>query len=215
MDVFRVLCNLASQRIATPFLFMWPPSGPEICRRAVTENLSPTLIAGLKPAVAGNRYQIMDAQVPGFNVRGTDKGYKTYILRCRFPGGASPSRREIGNCADLTLADARDKAREWRSIVARGLDPAVEEERTRQEALRKLATTFSVVVDDFIHQKLAHERKGKDAEREIRRDLMPDWKDRSITSIRDVDVVAVIKRKIPDGKVGARNLLALIKRFFE
>ena len=43
---------------------------------------------------------------------------------------------------------------------------------------------------------------------------MPRWKDKPITAITDIDVLAVIKAKIPDGKVGSRNLLALVKRFF-
>ncbi|MDE2465948.1 MAG: integrase family protein, partial [Alphaproteobacteria bacterium] len=147
-------------------------------------------------------------------VRVTDTGNKTFILRTRYPGSANPTRREIGSCADLKLADAREKARQWRTMVAQGLDPAVEEEKARQEALRRRAITFSAVVDDFIAQKLATERKGKDVEREIRRDLLPKWKDRPIVSITDMDVIAVIKKKVPDGKTGSRNLLALIRRFF-
>jgi hypothetical protein len=41
------------------------------------------------------------------------------------------------------------------------------------------------------------------------------WKDRPIASITDLDVITVIKAKVPDGKVGSRNLLALIKRLFK
>jgi integrase len=178
------------------------------------KNLTPTLVAGLKAAPAGQRYQVMDAQVPGFGVRVTDRGHKTYILRVRFPGSSNPSRREIAPCADLGLSDARDKARKWRGLVRQGLDPAAEEEKALQEALKRQETTFEAVAEDFVRQKLPSERKGKDAEREIRRDLMPVWQKRAISSLSDVDVIAVIKRKAPDGKVGARNLLALIKRFF-
>ncbi len=178
------------------------------------KNLTPTLISGLKPAAEGKRYQIMDAQVPGFGIRVTDTGNRTFILRTRYPGSVSPSRREIGQCADLTLTHARDKARKWRSLVKQGIDPAAEEERERQVALRKQATTFGSVVEDFIREKLPAERKGRDAEREIRRDLMTKWREKPIVSISDIDVITVIKAKMQDGKVGARNLLALIKRFF-
>jgi hypothetical protein len=193
---------------------MWPPSGPEMPKTDHRKNLTPTLITGLKPAPDGERYQVMDAQVPGFGVRVTDKGHKSFILRTRFPGSSNPTRREIAGCSDMSLTDAREKARKWRSLVAQGLDPAVEEERARQEALRRQAITFSAVAEDFIRQKLPGERKGEDVEREIRRDLMPKWKDEAVTSLTDVDVIAIIRKKIPDGKVGARNLLALIKRFF-
>jgi hypothetical protein len=74
--------------------------------------------------------------------------------------------------------------------------------------------TFEAVVIDFIREKLPSERKRKDAEREIRRDLLPKWASKAITEISDRDVSALIKTEGRDGKVGARNLLALIKRFF-
>lgn len=95
-----------------------------------------------------------------------------------------------------------------------GIDPLAVEAAELAAAAKKQATTFEAVAEDFIREKLPGERKGKDVEREIRRDLMPRWKDIPIASITDLDVLAVIKAKIPDGKVGSRNLLALVKRFF-
>jgi hypothetical protein len=177
------------------------------------KNLTPTLITGLKPAPEGERYQVMDAQVPGFGVRVTDKGHRTFILRIRYPGSSTPTRREIGNCADVKLTDAREKARRWRAMVAQGIDPALEEERERQEALRKLATTFGVVVEDFLREKVSTERKAKEIEADIRRDLLPKLKDRPIAAITDIDVLTIIKAKAKRGPV-TRNLLALLKRFF-
>lgn len=106
------------------------------------KNLTPTLIKGLKPASEGDRYQVMDAVVPSFGVRVTDRGTKTFIMKTRFPGYANPARREIGSCSTMTLADARQKARKWRELIDQGLDPAVEEERARQEATRQRAITL-------------------------------------------------------------------------
>jgi integrase len=214
IDFLRRLLSVAFHRGTKLCRFMWPPSGPEMPKTDHRKNLTPTLITGLKPAPEGQRYQVMDAQVPGLGVRVTDRGHKTFILRTRYPGRPNPTRREIGNCADISLTDAREKARKWRAMVVQGLDPAIEEERERQEALRKLATTFNVVAEDFIREKLPGERKGKEIERDIRRDLLPRWKDKPIAAITDLDVLAVIKAKMPNGKVGARNLLALIRRLF-
>jgi hypothetical protein len=94
-------------------------------------------------------------------------------------------------------------------LVKQGIDPTLEEEKSRLEAIRNQTTTFAAVVGDFIREKLPAERKAKDVEREIRRDLMPKWKDKPIASITALDILAVVKGKMPDGKVGARNLLAL------
>jgi integrase len=190
------------------------PEAFEVPKTDHRKNLTPTLIAGLKPAPEGQRYQVMDAQVPGFGIRVTDTGHKAFILRTRYPGNANPARREIGNCADMSLTDARDRARKWRSMVKEGIDPAIEEERARQETLRKLAITFAAVAEDFIREKLPGERKRKEIEGDIRRDLLPRWADKPIASITDLDVLTVVKAKLRTGQVGARNLLALIKRFF-
>lgn len=176
--------------------------------------LTPTMIEKLRPAKPDQRYQAMDTQVPGFGVRVTDAGTKTFILRTRYPGSDSPGRREIGRVGVVSLVDAREKAAKWRSLVEKGIDPARQEEADRAEQLRKQKITFKAVVDDFIRDKLPEERKGEDVKREIRRDLLPVWEKRPITEISDLDVIAVISGKAPDGKTGARNLLALIKRFF-
>lgn len=176
--------------------------------------LTPTKISGLKPAKKGRRYQVMDAMVPGFGVRVTETGSRTFILRTRYPGSESPSRREIGKCDDLSLADARETARKWRDLVKRGIDPAHQAARERATELQKRRTTFAAIVEDFIRDKLPAERKGKDAEREIRKDLLPEWDSLAITEITDQHVTTLIKAKGRHAKVGARNLLALIKRFF-
>ncbi|MGX1354528.1 integrase [Bradyrhizobium elkanii] len=186
--------------------------------------LTPTKVTGLKPAAKGERYQVMDAVVAGFGVRVTENS-KTYILRLRYPGGgASASRREIGKCSHLDLADAREKARRWRALVEKGIDPADQERRDREAEILQRKTTFGAVVQDFIDDKLSTERKGAESEREIRRDLLPAWEALPITEITDLQISALIKAKGrkknvakskgSGGKVGARNLLALIKRFF-
>jgi hypothetical protein len=176
--------------------------------------LTPTKVSGLKPAISGQRYQVMDAMVPGFGVRVTDSGNRTFILRTRYPGNDSPSRREIGNCDDITLSDAREKARRWRELVRQGIDPTDQAARDRTAEIRKRQMTFGAVAEDFIQAKLPGERKGKDVEREIRRDLMPKWDSMPISDVTAQHVSSLIKAKGHDGKVGARNLLALIKRFF-
>lgn len=49
----------------------------------------------------------MDRLVPGFGVRVTDKGVKTYIFQARFPGSAkNPARREIAKVDAITLEAA-------------------------------------------------------------------------------------------------------------
>jgi hypothetical protein len=99
-------------------------------------------------------------------------------------------------------------------MVKRGEDPAAAEEKHRQAAIRKLKTTFLAVAEDFFAEKLSGERKGKEVERDIRRDLIPAWGARPIADITDLDVLAVVKTKKRTAPAQARNLLGTIKRLF-
>ena len=65
------------------------------------------------------------------------QGAATFVLYARFAPGAAPARRTIGIYGGdaMRLEDARRIAGEWRSQIARGIDPAViEAERRAAEA---------------------------------------------------------------------------------
>lgn len=168
-------------------------------------------------------YDEPDAIVPGLAVRVSPKGRKTFVLVARYGGAKNPTRRSLGTYGAMSLDQARTKARLWLEAIHKGQDPKLQEDRDRIDNIKREKVTFAAVVQDFERDKLSKERKGADAKREIDLDLMPAWKAKPITEITDLDVIAVINRKkrkvTVDGKtrggvVGARNLLALIKRFF-
>ena len=82
--------------------------------------------------------------VPGFGIRITDTedadparrgkaGKITFVLYARFTRGAAPTRRTIGTYGAITLEDARRTAGEWRSLIAKGIDPAVVEAEAREK----------------------------------------------------------------------------------
>jgi hypothetical protein len=187
-------------------------------------NLTDRALKSAKAAPDGTTYDIRDGVVPGLFARVSPKGRKTFVLISRFNGAKQPTRRALGVYGAITLDAARIKARKWIETVQRGEDPARQEERERLERVRQQKITFAAVVADFIKIKLADERKGEDAEREINRDLIPHWAALPVTEISDEHIIKIITEKaaksrdsagrIVGGKVGARNLLALIKRFF-
>jgi integrase len=170
-----------------------------------------------------------DLGFPAFGVRVGSTGRKSFILAVRFPKKA-PSRHALGKYPALTLEGAHAKARRWIALIELGKNPVEEEARLRAVEQRKAENTFESVVKDFITDKLAGERKGTDIAREINLDLMPAWRNKPIAEISTDDIVAVINRKkrkvkgkssgakshdrMLGGKAGARNLLALVKRFF-
>lgn len=168
-------------------------------------------------------YDLPDGLVPGMAVRVSPKGRKTFVLVTRYGGAKNPTRRALGVYGAMTLEQARQKARYWIQALQNGTDPAVQEQRDRAAQIQLERLTFEHVAADFTRDKLSKERKGDDAAREIALDLMSEWRLKPIADITDLDIIAIINRKkrkiVVGGKTrggitGARNLLALIKRFF-
>jgi Arm DNA-binding domain len=65
----------------------------------------------------GERYDVMDTDVPGFGVRVTERGRRTFILIARYPGSTNPTRRSVGEYPALSLEKARTRARHWRDLI--------------------------------------------------------------------------------------------------
>jgi integrase len=141
--------------------------------------LTDRTLKALEPAPAGKRFEIMDAVVPGFGVRVTDKADAkgkasqiTFILVARFPGYDNPARRAIGEYGKLSLEQARDKAREWHELIRKGIDPKHKEEKEREVEQERRDNTFGYVAEEFIKRHLNGTRRAKVSEREIRTELL-------------------------------------------
>jgi integrase len=145
----------------------------------------------------------------------SETGRRTFVLTARFPGSPNPTRRALGVYGELTLEQARTKGRHWHELIRRGTDPAIHEERQRAAELRQRANSFAAVAEDFIKDKLPGERKGREAERDIRREFMPVWGKRPIAEIAPHDVRAIVKAAKDRGApYQAHNLLVLARRLF-
>jgi hypothetical protein len=65
---------------------------------------SPGRIEALKAAPPGERYTLYDALIPGFGVRVTDKGAKSFIVYRRIAGDQRPRRLSLGAYRPLRSA---------------------------------------------------------------------------------------------------------------
>jgi integrase len=170
--------------------------------------LTDPFIRNLKPAPAGQRYAISDALVPGLRVRVTATGSKTYILWRRVaPTHKSASALALGAVGQLTLAQARDKARAWLAMIAQGQDP--------RAARQAHADTFAVIFEDYLRRHVRGLRKAKDHEREMRKELLPRWATKPVAAITRRDVISMVDEIKDRGAVyQAHNMLAHAKTFF-
>jgi integrase len=187
-----------------------------------TKVLTDRAIAALKPAPSGDRYNTPDGIVPGLAVRVTDKGSKSFVLVARYPGSENPTRRALAGVGEITLAAAREKAREWLLLIKQGIDPTErEEEQRRAEESSRLAAdhaqraSFSFVVEIFLKEHVSKLRTAPAVTRRLRNEVLPVWGDRSIHSITRDDVEDLIRgikdRPAPEH---ARSVLDDVRMLF-
>jgi integrase len=152
--------------------------------------------------------------VPGFGVRVTDKGKRTYVLVARFPGSKHPTRRAIASVEALSLEKARAKARDWLELISKGIDPSEQERQRSEQEEKKRKLNFGTVIEDYLTH-IKGQRRAKAAEREIRTEILPAWRTKPITEINRDDVVKLVKaiaaRPAP---YHAHNIFGHIRTFF-
>jgi len=123
-----------------------------------TRELSATEVRRLTYSVSkttGKEYPALHSVggVAGLLLQVTPTGAKSWIYRTRI--GTKRRSIGLGGFPDVTLAQARDKARETRDKIADGIDPVEERQTKRRDLLAaKLSTmTFADAMADYIKMK--------------------------------------------------------------
>src|SRR5208283_952521 len=117
-----------------------------------------------------------------------------------------------------SLAQAREKAREWNALVKQGIDPVLQEKRQRQATIeaekRRQASTFGAAFEEYLRRKASLLKSGADIEREMRREFQS-WMDLPLADITPAKVKAAIQTVIDRGaKTNARFLFGVTRAFF-
>ena len=176
--------------------------------------LTPKFIASIK-ATPGQRAEHWDAIVPSFGVRVTERGTKTFIVYRRWPGSRAPARRSVGDAKHLSLAEARDRAREMIDLAERDIDPAERQRQVKIAEQRRRQATFKAVVEAWLaSDEVKKTRTANSVARETRDAFVTIWGDWSLTDVTAADVAAAIRAKATTAPGQARNLLGHLKRFF-
>ena len=91
---------------------------------------------------------------PGFGIRLTAKGARSFIFNYRVKGSGRERRYTIGSFGDWTTAGARDKAKQLRRMVDDGGDPVGDVEAERE------APTVGILIERFEVEHLPKRRPG-------------------------------------------------------
>ncbi|MBU22432.1 MAG: hypothetical protein CL476_04940 [Acidobacteria bacterium] len=127
-----------------------------------SENLTARLVEGLKPGKS--RLEYFDRRVPGLALRVSMAGGKSWVLLYRHHRRLR--RWTIGRYPTLSLADARERAREGLRDAQHGQDPA----EAKQNAYD--ADTFQELADRYIAEYAEpRKRTWKDDRRLLRTEV--------------------------------------------
>lgn len=171
------------------------------------KRLTIRFIDSVKPPKAG-RVEYWDAGTPGFGLRVSDSGRKTWVLMYRHRRRLR--RLTLGTYPALSLAGARDKAKAALRQVADGTDPAEAKKVDRH------ADTFSDLAEQYI-DRYAKDRKRswKEDRRALDRDLLPRFGNRKASDIKRREVIDCLEAiKARGAPVLANRTLEIIRRIY-
>ena len=170
-------------------------------RKRITEKT----LEALRPAPAGKRTMILDELSP-LAIRSTSTGHHSDVVYRRFRG--VPSQRLIARVGTIGLAEARRLASDMAQAAERGEDPLAEARASR-------ASTFGKAMERYIEKRVRPTRKARDAEREIRKELMSRWETLPLADITRRDVIKMMEQIAGRGaERQAHNVFGHARTFF-
>jgi integrase len=145
------------------------------------------------------RYLVYDTAAPGFGVRVSPRGRKTFVLVARFDG-KHPARRSLGVFGKISLEDAREKARDHLKLLSRG-------QRTSSQ-------TFGEIAEQYLRH-IQGQKRARDVECGVRRELISRWRNKPISDVHRADVLKVVDAAMSRGApYAAHHAWAYCRRIF-
>jgi integrase len=171
--------------------------------------LTDVMVRRIRPPARG-QVEHWDVVIPGFALRVSDSGRKSWVLMARLRGELL--RYTIGTYPTIGLAKARELARSALHLIAEGKDPRDE----RKRRVEQRTGTFASVAAAFVAgDRNAGPGWAAERARVLRRELLPAWGPRPIASITRRDVIALLDGIVArDAPVQANRTLAVISRLF-
>jgi integrase len=169
--------------------------------------LTARFVDGLKPQ--RSRVEYSDTLVPGLAVRVTPNGAKTYAVRYRNKHNRQ-RRFTIGDAAVVTLAQARDRARDELYAAGKGDDPAATRAKDRN------ADTFGQLAELYIERwAKVRKRSWKADDAVLRNKILPKWRSRALAEITRADILDLVEGIADAGApILANRVVALLSRMF-
>lgn len=151
-----------------------------------------------------------DSKVVGLGLRVSRTGKKVWFVQYRVKGDPKRRRLTLDPYPQMSLADAREKAKEVLLAASRGSDPA-----GKKQELREAPTVQEFAEAYLVAFKMAGKKTAKETERTIKADILPAWGRRKVHDISRRDVNALMEVIGDRGAlIQANRTLGLLRRMF-
>jgi integrase len=181
------------------------------------KKLDDRTVRNLKAPTSG-RLEVWDKLLPGFGLRVTEHNTRTWFIMYRigFGEGRKQRRYRIGDAKIMSLADARQAAREALSKVERGIDPAAARVHVRGATVNP--DCFAAVAEAYLHRYVKKNTRPstyRETKRILDVDVIPVWGAKPVASIGRRDVDELLDTIADRGaEVQANRVLARLRTLF-
>lgn len=160
-------------------------------------------IEALKAPTQGQR-DYMDVALPGFGIRLSASGRKTWFIYQRLKSGRK-HRGILGTYPLIGLADAREHAKERLSQLAKGIDPSI-----------KSRLTFSELASEYlIRHARPNKRSWREDQRILTRDVLPFIGSPHAQAVSKRDIQRILNSRLQRGVTPhANRVLSLVRKVF-
>lgn len=159
------------------------------------------------------RFEVWDSSTPGFGVRVSPAGRRTFVYLYRFEGLAR--RMTLGVYPRMGLATARARCAEARELlVEKGRDPGAE--LVKGKRARRDAPSVKDLADEYI-EKWAKRRKRswKEDERLLNSNVLPLIGRKKAADVTRRDVIEILDTMMERGApISANRTLAVTRKMF-
>ncbi|RJX69297.1 site-specific integrase [Tsuneonella suprasediminis] len=172
------------------------------------DTITDKAIAKLR-AEPGKRLEWADTVVPQLRLRVSQKGAKHWSVVYRVSGAGDGGKKgkmrrmSLGDYPRVTIAKARDAARDALDLAEKGVNPA---QQRKTEAIERNARTLEAIVERFIEEYAKLEQKEwKSTKAYFDNYVLPRWTGRVIDEIGRADVSALLSKVREQGIERARE----------
>jgi integrase len=186
-------------------------------------HLTAAFVKNAKPAPGSAQTDYFDTAVPGFGLR-AGKARKTWFCMARVlkAGDWKLTRVTLGTTAELSLASARQAARDAIEQAQQGKDPSTARLQRRDALEARSKDTFVTVRDLFLERYIGRQQRRPaprtlvEMRRALSSDVLASWEDRPLADIAERDILEALDELTARGAdTMANRTLAYLRLLFK